>query len=666
MSSNFFAPNIASGATYVLSDWEKTIYYSGISPDPPEPLYRSDFLENPFPIPTGRYHHRSTKTVYGVFRTPLNTVWGTVAPQIREILKAWKIRYSAIHAARFVTHGSDGNDTLGPIVIWIATQPTTTTAENAHDVSPDILSLLKASGVEGAVIEWYEGVLKKLAGPPLLRVTDGTNSTHYVRRFLTAVLGMPITIAEMEDTDAQGSVAFFFHENKDMGGNPSAKVFGVSNCHVLRENTTVAYEFKGTGAIPQHVRLAGFHRFQRGLDEIKACIGSYGTDADLLTREIVEWEAKPKSKDPEEAAEYKAIIEAKREKLAKVKKDISTLEAFYKDTVSRWGDIARRNIGHVDWAPEISVDVQGRKYTRDIGTSEVDAARFKAQFKGNVIDLGVLYLVFLISPRLIKQREDKFTPWQLTKMFYPQSGGRTTFKFPVNRQLRIKGCVTREFLAVPDCFDGNSEPCLIVMKDGNTTDLTVGRYAGLEAYLCNDLGVESIELAIYNYNWCFGPFSASGDSGSLIFDGEGYMVGVLHSGMLKGGSSYISYATPAWWVIEPSIHTPTSTVTPSKCKHNCRPSALLSSYSFLPSTMPLPFLSAIVLVSWAHPPPPLTAISPPSSLQRLKKRGDDAAYIFSSFFSTVCYLLPRCFRRVSTVDSVFTFVPFFRLILSRR
>lgn len=234
----------------------------------------------------------------------------------------------------------------------------------------------------------------------------------------------------------------------------------------------------------------------------------------------------------------------------------------------------------------------------------MDAARFKAQFKGNVIDLGVLYLVFLISPRLIKQREDKFTPWQLTKMFYPQSGGRTTFKFPVNRQLRIKGCVTREFLAVPDCFDGNSEPCLIVMKDGNTTDLTVGRYAGLEAYLCNDLGVESIELAIYNYNWCFGPFSASGDSGSLIFDGEGHMVGILHSGMLKGGSSYIFYATPAWWVIEPSIHTPTSTVTPSKCKHNCRPSALLSSYSFLPSTMPLPFLSAIVLVSWAHPPPP--------------------------------------------------------------
>jgi hypothetical protein len=88
------------------------------------------------------------------------------------------------------------------------------------------------------------------------------------------------------------------------------------------------------------------------------------------------------------------------------------------------------------------------------------------------------------------------------------------------------------------------------MKDGNTTDLTVGRYAGLEAYLCDELGVESIELPIYNYDKQSGPFSAKGDSGSLIFDGNGKMVGILHSGMPKGRSNHVTYATPAWWIIE--------------------------------------------------------------------------------------------------------------------
>lgn len=88
------------------------------------------------------------------------------------------------------------------------------------------------------------------------------------------------------------------------------------------------------------------------------------------------------------------------------------------------------------------------------------------------------------------------------------------------------------------------------MKDGNTSDLTVGRYAGLEAYICDDLGVESIELAIYNYDKQTGPFAAKGDSGSLVFDGQGKMVGILHSGMCKVGNSTVAYATPAWWAVE--------------------------------------------------------------------------------------------------------------------
>ncbi|KAH9063587.1 hypothetical protein EDB87DRAFT_1777302 [Lactarius vividus] len=458
--------SLSAVAPYVLSDWERTTYYNGISPDHPELLYHSDLFENPFPIPKGRHLHLPTKTL-GRFATQPS----------RQLVSSSTAR--------------TGRTLLVPVVVWIATHPTTTTADNAHDASPGILAILKANGVEGAVVEWYEGAVEKLSGPPLLRVTDDTNPTNYARRILTSALGMPIATAE-EVTDAQGNVKVFFHENKDKHGAPSAKVFGVSNCHVLREDTTVRYEFKGAGAPPQH----------RGLDEIKACVGGYGTDADLLTREIVELEAKPKSEDPDEAA-----MEAMREKLAKVKKDIGVLEASYKDTNTQWGDIAHRNIGHVDWAPKISVDVQGRKYTKDIGTFEVDPARFKAQFKGN------------------------FTSRQLTDMFYAQSAGRAVFKFPTNRQLRIDGCVTRELLAVPNCFDGNGEPCLVVMKGGNATDLTVGRYAGLEAYLCDDLGVESIELA-----------SKTTISRS--------MVGILHSGMPKGGTNHVTYATPVWWAIE--------------------------------------------------------------------------------------------------------------------
>ncbi|KAJ7512953.1 hypothetical protein B0H11DRAFT_2182256 [Mycena galericulata] len=506
---------------YDLSELEKTTYYHGVSVDPPELLYRSDYLYNPFPKPTGRIQHIPTKTAHGVFNTPLNPVWHTVAPKICDGLKARKIWYAAIHAARFVTHGEYGQkDSLGPVVIWIATHPASTTAEDAHLASPDILALLEAHGVHGAVVEWFEGTVETMSGPSLLRVTEDINPTYYVRRFLTAGLGMPIAPAEMEDDGVEGSVAFFFHENKDRRGNASAKVFAVTNCHVLREDTTVEYQFKGADDPPLYVRLAGVGRFQRACDEIKKAVAGLGNEADTLAREIVALEAKLTSEDEEEVAEAAESMEAKRTRLPKVKKDIATLEAFYQDVHAQWGDIAHRNIGHVDWVPKISVDVEGLRYTKDIGTFEVDADRYKAQFKGN------------------------HTSQQLPEKCYPQ------FKFPINRQLRINGCVMREVLANPDSFDSNGEACMIVMKDGNTSDLTVGRFAGLEAYTCNALGVESIELAIYNYDKQSGPFSAKGDSGSLIFDGKGRMVGVLHSGIVKGGNSHVTYATPAWWIIE--------------------------------------------------------------------------------------------------------------------
>jgi len=137
-------------------------------------------------------------------------------------------------------------------------------------------------------------------------------------------------------------------------------------------------------------------------------------------------------------------------------------------------------------------------------------------------------------------------------MFYPLdlTSTRTSFKFPPNRQLKVKGIATREFLANPGCFNSKDLPCLVVLKDGNTTDLTVGRYAGLEAYVANDHGEESMELAIYNYNNRSGDFSSKGDSGSLIVDGYGNMIGLLHSGMPRGGSTHVTFATPAWWIIQ--------------------------------------------------------------------------------------------------------------------
>lgn len=141
-------------------------------------------------------------------------------------------------------------------------------------------------------------------------------------------------------------------------------------------------------------------------------------------------------------------------------------------------------------------------------------------------------------------------------MFYPLGGGATTFKFPEERKLRNEGWATKEDLANPAEFDSEGQRCLIVGKDGNTTGLTVGRYAGLVSCTLNELAIESIELGIYNSGVKSAEaFSAKGDSGSLLWhtkNGKARIVGQLHSGINKGGSTsnHVAYCTPGWYFLD--------------------------------------------------------------------------------------------------------------------
>lgn len=516
----------------LVSPFEAKHYWHGISDDPPELLYRSDIERNPFPRPEpgARFFQLPVKTVTGTWGTAMNDqVWRAVAPLIVALFKERRIAYSVLMSVRFSIEDEDGKKVTGPLVVWVALHPGRNTASDARDVSPGILNILVQHGVEGAVVEWYEGVVEKLTGPPLLRVTNDTDPSYYVRRALTAALGMPIAAKEME-----GSVSFFFHENRDKNGAPSNKVFGVSNKHVLRKDTTVDYEHKGAAAPRQYIRVCGDRRYKRFMAETRALVNKNFDESLRLAEEVARLAEKPKSMDEDEAADDVSALKKKKVQLEEVQEACVVLEDFLKATDARFHDIAHRCVGWVDWAPRIAIDVDATRYTLDIGTFELDPSKFSNNsFKGNVVDLG-----------------SKFDPHELHKMFWPNDTNASGLNFPSNRQLKIRNVVTRELLANPDCYDDAGNAMYVVAKDGNATDLSVGRYTGLEAYLCDEFGKESIEVAIFNYSKTSGNFSAKGDSGSLIFTGDGRKLAVLHSGMPRGLSNHVTFGTPACWVVD--------------------------------------------------------------------------------------------------------------------
>ncbi|KAI9456281.1 hypothetical protein BJY52DRAFT_1204836 [Lactarius psammicola] len=442
-----------------MSDDTRTTYYNGITRDGdhPELVYRSDFLTTLFPKPVGRYALIPVKSLHGS---------GSMTPRsmIVDLITTRKINWSSVDPARFFTHATSGEEkgSLGPVVIWLCVIPGSTSSDTAHEVSQEILTLLREHGVKDAVVEWREAVLRGWQVQPLCAMRS-TNSTHHIRRFLTALLGIPLATQGMED----------------------------------------------------FVRVCGVRRIQRCLDKIKKHISDHGIRADFDTREIDGLEA-IENQDEEVVSE----INANRRNLNGENEAIRQLEA-----------LSTCDIGYVQHAEAVKVDVEGgTRYTSDWGALLAAEAKVKDQFEGNVVDLG-----------------SKYSPEDLMAMFYPRGG----------RKLRIVGCATKEDLANPTKFDSEGERCLIVGKDGNTTDLTVGRYAGLVSFTFNEVGIVSVELGIYNSGLKNAEvFFAKGDSGSLVWhtkDGKAYIVGQLHSGENKGGSTsnHTTYCTPGWYQLPP-------------------------------------------------------------------------------------------------------------------
>ncbi|KAF7331570.1 hypothetical protein MKEN_00036400 [Mycena kentingensis (nom. inval.)] len=154
-------------APNLISQFEMNFWYNGISSNPPKLLYRSDLETNPFPIPNlgDRFFRIPTKTAYGVFGTRLKEVWdSTVVPRIQTLLKSRGIKYSSLKTARFSTVVEEnGEETFGPVVVWISVQPNTK-AEAVRDVSADVLQILSNANVTGVVVEWYEGTVERLDG----------------------------------------------------------------------------------------------------------------------------------------------------------------------------------------------------------------------------------------------------------------------------------------------------------------------------------------------------------------------------------------------------------------------------------------------------------------------------------------------------------------------
>jgi hypothetical protein len=100
----------------------------------------------------------------------------------------------------------------------------------------------------------------------------------------------------------------------------------------------------------------------------------------------------------------------------------------------------------------------------------------------------------------------------------------------------------------PQQLDVHNQKCLLVVKNGTTTKTTFGRANGLESFIRHyppyGINETSTEIAVLRYSKDHARFSEPGDSGSIVLDRTGRIVGVLTGGGGPTDSTDVSYITP--------------------------------------------------------------------------------------------------------------------------
>jgi hypothetical protein len=96
-------------------------------------------------------------------------------------------------------------------------------------------------------------------------------------------------------------------------------------------------------------------------------------------------------------------------------------------------------------------------------------------------------------------------------------------------------------------LDHDNDPCIMVIKRGYASGVTVGRLNSIRSftrfYLKGQPGQVSKEVTVLPRNTKSGAFSRPGDSGSAIVDGKGRLAGLLTGGAGNTEESDCTYLT---------------------------------------------------------------------------------------------------------------------------
>ncbi|KAK7447047.1 hypothetical protein VKT23_014257 [Stygiomarasmius scandens] len=501
------------------SEMEVKFYYAGL-PSSPVLVARTGA---PWKAPTGPEAYRVIRELrpVGNHALKLQEVWeDNLAFKLHTLLDSMKVKWTSTDVVRI----GNVDESFAPVVLWIGVIPASLSGDDGVVVAFKCQELLREYDITDVEVEIRESVVTRSAGPRFLTSTHCLDPTVDVRDPLTTTLGLPISVHSSQSTpQPEGTGGFFITEN----GKPNRLLLVTAHHAVFTPNwkQNELFEYRDITQARHNVMLFGKVGFQKYLDSIKTQINTKKAVAGRYEKKIA---SNVKNED----------LEMFHVELDKTKKAIEALDTFRYYVETNWALPDSRILGHVVLSPPIGFGVGSEGFTEDWAVIEIDPSKVdKNNFQGNAIDLGT-----------------EISEYEFSQRMHPSIKNAHSFDYPDDRLLRLRGTIPDDEMRRPTACNQDDEHCLVVIKRGITTGLTIGRANNICSYSRNYFGHgharNSKEWAILPYNSKSGPFSDKGDSGSVIVDGLGRIGGLLTGGAGFMDSSDITYATPISFLLK--------------------------------------------------------------------------------------------------------------------
>lgn len=494
-------------------------YYHGL---PSWPMFVASSHTELWVPPTGPETYLPTKELRPVGEHKIADIWEAgLANQIILHLTTNKVKWTSLDVIRIGIVGKAS----APIILWIGILPGSLSGQIGRNVALDAHKILQDRGINDIHVEIRESHVIKAA--KLLTPVNMPKSIAAVASPLTSTLGISVC------TDSsQGTGGFYVTQS-----GVSNKVFLITARHIisqpsLENNRIIKCTYPGQ---PHHeVSLLNDDTYNTFLASIKHEIG---WKINITEDPELHREAEDDAED--ESAEAKGRLKAAEAAITKLSK-------FYEEVVSKWGNPVERILGHVILAPSIESNVNPFGFSQDIAVIEVDTSKIDASnFLGNVIDLGT-----------------KISSPKFTAKMNPNADSPTQFIYPACRLLKLSGVIPIKEMHNPQQLLKDGTKSMMVLKSGVATGTTIGCansiFSYTQSHFENSPGVISKEWVILPVGGTSGPFSTrtpgpfstSGDSGSIIVDGSGRFGGLLTGASGTAEKHDITYATPISFVLE--------------------------------------------------------------------------------------------------------------------